>query len=303
MKGRRLALALLAGLALALMAVTIAFADDGDATRAGRKQVTIGQQFTLTLEVSAPGGATVELDPANESWSGLEVVRVLSQVAVPFGDHSLHRFDLIVAGFLPGDGAIQPAVIIVENGVGNARLLPPIQLTIVSTLAADAPLELSSLPPTVAIDGAESAFLVPAVYAGSVLAMLLVALLVFLAGRWLANHRHPVVSGEAPAPRPLADLGSAESQIDLDPVGAYRVLAATVRHVIAERYDVPAASLTAREIQGRMESKGIDRWQARLVAGLLQECEAVVYAGYVPAPERRRADISMAREIIEGAAT
>ena len=101
----------------------------------------------------------------------------------------------------------------------------------------------------------------------------------------------------------MPDLGQAERLLDVDPVGAYRALAAIVRKVISDQYGVPAASLTAREIGGRMESQGVDRWQARLVSGLLQECEAVVYAGYVPAAERRHADLSMARQIVEGSAS
>jgi hypothetical protein len=35
------------------------------------------------------------------------------------------------------------------------------------------------------------------------------------------------------------------------------------------------------------------------VGGLLEECDAVVYAGYRPASERRLADLNMAREILE----
>jgi hypothetical protein len=50
-----------------------------------------------------------------------------------------------------------------------------------------------------------------------------------------------------------------------------------------------------------METSGADRFAARLVGGLLEECDSVVYAGYRPAAERRRADLTMAREIVEGA--
>ena len=48
-----------------------------------------------------------------------------------------------------------------------------------------------------------------------------------------------------------------------------------------------------------MEASGVDRWQTRLVGGFLEECDAVVYAGYLPAAERRQADLTMAREIVE----
>ncbi len=103
----------------------------------------------------------------------------------------------------------------------------------------------------------------------------------------------------APAP-PTIDLQDAASIIDTDPVRAYRALATVVRHLLSNRYGFPAFALTTAELQRRMEAEGVDRWQSRLVGGLLQECDAVVYSGYRPAQERRQADLNMAREIVEG---
>ncbi len=290
-----------AGLACLLGSASVAFAEDGDSAQTTRSDSEIGEQFTITLAVVAPPAATVELDPANPSWAGVEIVRVVSQESVPANGQSIHTFEVVVAGFLPGVGEIQPAVTIIESGVGTPRLLPPLRIAIFSTLAADAPLELSPLAPAISVEGAESPFLKPAIFGGGALAIMLTALGIMLTGRWV-NARRPVKVADPGEELVLVpDLGRAEQLLDLDPVGAYKTLAATVRNVISERYGVPAASLTAREIQGRMESSGVDRWQARLVAGLLQECEQVVYAGYRPAAERRRADLSMAQEIINGA--
>ena len=109
-----------------------------------------------------------------------------------------------------------------------------------------------------------------------------------------------IVADERPDP---PDLGTAEGLIDSDPVRAYRGLAALVRRVLADRYSLPANALTSRELQRRMESHGVDRWQTRLVGGFLDECDAVVYAGYLPAAERRQADLTMAREIVESELT
>ena len=95
-------------------------------------------------------------------------------------------------------------------------------------------------------------------------------------------------------------LTGAEGLIDSDPVGAYRTLSSVVRGALGSKYGFPASSLTTPELKRRMESAGVDRWQARLVGGLLEECDAVVYAGYRPAGERRNADLNMAREIVEG---
>jgi hypothetical protein len=48
-----------------------------------------------------------------------------------------------------------------------------------------------------------------------------------------------------------------------------------------------------------MVRRGMDRWQARVVGGLLDQCDAVVYAHYRPAVERADADLTAAYEIIE----
>jgi hypothetical protein len=48
-----------------------------------------------------------------------------------------------------------------------------------------------------------------------------------------------------------------------------------------------------------MSRRGHDRWQARLVGGLLSQCDAVVYAHYRPAGGRADADLTAAYEIVE----
>jgi hypothetical protein len=79
----------------------------------------------------------------------------------------------------------------------------------------------------------------------------------------------------------------------------YRLLALCVRRFLSERYGFPALALTTSELEQRMEAAGVDRWPARLVCGLLNECDAVVYARYVPAATRAEADNAMAYEIVE----
>ena len=49
-----------------------------------------------------------------------------------------------------------------------------------------------------------------------------------------------------------------------------------------------------------MSAAGVDGWEERMARELLRECDAVVYAGYRPAVERRVADLRIAREIVGG---
>jgi hypothetical protein len=115
----------------------------------------------------------------------------------------------------------------------------------------------------------------------------------------MAFARRPRRTIESPEERRVPSLPDPEQLMAGDPVAGYRTIATTVRFTLGERYGIPAPALTTRELQRRMEAAGIDRWQARLAAGLLEECDAVVYAGYRPATERRLADLNMARELVD----
>ncbi|MFN0146876.1 MAG: hypothetical protein ACKVT1_10210 [Dehalococcoidia bacterium] len=275
-------------------------ADEGDTATLGTATTLIGQQSLLVLEVSAPAGSTVEVDPAAPSWNGVEVVRVANTSERPGGSGIIHRLELTVAPFRPGAGTFAPAVNVVDGAGVTPRLLPPVSWTVVATVNDGERLELSPLPPPAAIDGAESALLRPAIAAGALAGVLVLAAGVVVAVRWLAGRPQPVPE-MALVPLLTPDLAAAESLLGHDPVAAYRALALTVRSEISKRYGLPATALTTSELQSRMELQGIERWNARLVAGLLTECDAVVFAGYRPAAERRAADLNMAREIVEGA--
>jgi hypothetical protein len=169
---------------------------------------------------------------------------------------------------------------------------------VAATLPEGAPIELSPLAGPQGIAGGESPLLRPAVGLGAVAAVAAAIGATWLGAGWWRRRPRPETLEPRPQ-RPAYDLSDAEGAIEHDPVRAYRALALAVRSVLAGRYGFPAGALTTGELQARMERAGVDRWEARLVSGLLEECDAVVYAGYRPAAERRRADLTMAREIVE----
>lgn len=295
------------GLAAALVAAAVAVAvalpagsaaaDDGDAVSGAVATLLIGQQSPLVLEVSAPRGATVEVDAANPSWNGVEVIRAGTPRVTEANGRAIYRLDLIVAPFTPGEGSFAPAVNVIVDGQLTPRLLPPVSWTVRLSLAADAPLELSPLAPPRAIEGAESPFLKPLLALAAVTIVALLVAVALFAWRYRQAHRREPEVAPLPPLRP-PDLGMAEKLIDRDPVSAYRTLASTVRLALSRRYGLPATALTTGEIRRRMEAEGVERWHARLVGGLLEECDAVVYAGYRPASERRQHDLTTAREIV-----
>ncbi len=287
--------------AVAALAVALpAAADGGDSATLSRSAALIGQQLVLTLQVVTPSGATVDVDPAAQSWNGVDVVRVESQSSRDSGDQAVHTVTVVVAPFATGSIAFAPSVLVTANAVSTRRALPSVRLDVAPTLGPDDKLELSPLPSPRAIGGAESPLLKPGIAAGILAGVLLIGAGGFFGWRAVARRMRREAPAVEVAP-PVPDLGGAEALMDADPVAAYRKLAASIRVVISDRYGFAAYALTTGELQGRMEARGIDRWQARLVGGLLQECDAVVYAGYRPAGERRQADLTMAREIVEAA--
>jgi hypothetical protein len=288
-----------AGLVLgaSLAAAPRALADDGDRAALSQPAALVGEQLTLTVEVLAPRGATVDVDPAHASWGNVEFVRIASTATRDEGEQVRYVFELVVAAFAPGEQPFSAAVNVITAGEVAPRLLPAMLLAVVPTLAPGDD-QLSALPGPRAIEGGESPLLRPLIGAGA--ALVLIVLGTGIVAGAAALRRRP--ASAAPVAQPGLDLGPAALLMDTDPVAAYRFLGATVRAVLTRRYGIPAVALTSGELEGRMEREGLDRWQARLVGGLLQECDAVVYAGYRPAAERRHADLTMAQEIVEAGA-
>jgi hypothetical protein len=268
-----------------------------DSVRLSRPSSLLGEQVVMVLRVTAPQDATVELTPGTPTWAGVELVGVDSVSRAKSGDGVAWVFEARVSPFLPGEFDFAPTVAIIEGSDARAVTLPPVRFTARPTLAADAELVLTPLPEPRAIGGAQSPLLVPAIASGAAIAAAVVGLLGWLAVRRLRNAlRGPAQREQPPALPP--SLEGAQGLLHTDPVAAYRMMSAVVKAELARRYQVRATALTSTELRRKLEDGG-DRWQARLVSGLLEECDSVIYAGYRPAGERREADLTMAREIVE----
>ncbi len=297
---RRLPILLL----LVLIACSVAIGRGADAradsdVRLSQPSAVIGEHLKATFRVTAPRGSTVEVTPGGESWAGVELVSIDSVNQLNQPDGVLWLIEATIAAFAPGDLSFAPTVSVVTGSEAQTVQLPGVPFRVLATLAEDASLELSPLAPPVAIAGAESAWLRPGIAAGIIAGAAIVAALVWLAAR-AASRRLRRTGAPLAAPGVPRTLEGAEQLLHSDPVGAYRLMSAVVKADLAERYGVRATALTTSELRRRLESGG-ERWEARLVAGLLEECDSVIYAGYRPAAERREADLTMAREIIGAA--
>lgn len=298
MTGRAMFALMLAAL-IAIPAWVGAQAPD-EGVELGQSSALVGQQVAMTIRIATDSDSTVELTPGTESWNGIELVRTERPVSMEVDGGLLWTIEAVVTGFFPGETEFAPTVAIVTGTDVRARTLQPVRLTVASVLAPDAPLVLRPLAPPVAIAGGESPWLRPGVAAGLAGVVLITLAIMLVLWRLL---RRSLRRGSAPMPvLAIADeagLETAERVIETDPVAAYRLMSSVVKTELAKRYGLRATALTTNELRGRLERAGADRWEARLVGGLLEECDAVIYAGYRPALERRAADLTMAREIVE----
>lgn len=296
----RLALAGALALLLALPLAAAAQAPDAVEAALARPAARIGEPVALTIALVVPADASVELDPSAPSWGDVRLLRVLSRESAAVEGGVRHRIEALVAPFAPGVLAFAPALRVVTDAGAAAVAGPPLTIDAPSALAPGEPLTISPPPPLTPVGGAQSPLLWPAVGAAALAAVALTAAAATLGLRWWRRRPN---AAEAPlpeaAPDPARALDAAAALLDADAAGAYRAIAGAVRRDLGERYAFPAPSLATGELEPRMEAAGVDGWEARLARELLRECDAVVYAGYRPAPERRRADLAVARELVE----
>lgn len=269
-------------------------------------RVTIGDPIHLTVTIVSPPGTriTTEIegqlapfevlsaDPPQQRQVGGETQLVLRYTIAAYRTGTLQIGPLEVAYTLP------------DGSSGTARSAAPIAVTVESVIPpGETPTDIRPLKPQATLPAPPS--LTPIEYGAGILVAL--ACMLALAGAVLLRRRVRAVRPQ-PAPTP-AEIARAELDRilaqDLPARGEliehYRLLAACIRRYLTQRFGLPATTLTSGELAAQMEERGINRWAARLVSGLLSECENVVYARYVPAPTRLLADNAMAYEIIDAA--
>ena len=278
--------------------VTVHATVDGD-------DVTVGDRITLTIVVEHDDGVAPALPQGTSAFGPFEVLAAEPpQERTLGGGRRETVLVFTVAAFHTGDLEIPAIAVPYRDAAGNpARATAPaIPITVVSVIpAGQSPTDIRDLKPQLAVPGGTPAYLRPALTTAAAAAgigfMLLVA-------RVLRRRRAP---SQASPPLSPEDEASAELEriaaSGLPARGAhkehYRLLGSCIRRYLTGRYAFPAFALTTAELEEQMVRHGVDRWQARLVSGLLQECDDVRYGQYEPAAARADADLTAAFEIVE----
>jgi hypothetical protein len=265
-------------------------------------RLTVGDRLRVIVKLTAEPGTTVTLAPGS-----LPDPFVLTKQPSTSTNGREVTLTLDMAVFATGDLQVPSLRLAFKERNGNAGevVTRPTSVKVESVLpdnTADA--QLRPLKPQAEIPepGAFEA-LVPV---GVAFALVAVALLAFLILRKRSKPREQAVEVEDESfeeaedkARAMLDRAGAAFAQDADYVAYYSTLANTLREYLTARFGFPAFAMTTTEMQDQMVRRGMDRWQARIVGGLLNQCDAVVYARYRPAAERADIDLTAAYEIVE----
>lgn len=269
------------------------------------RRATLGDRVRLTVTVVHGDAVLITAEPP-EPREGLTLVETVPVTTVVQADGQLRsEFGFTFAAFELG--VLQPAAVRIlwlhEDGrSGSTQVLPP-PFEVASAAVGD-PSALRPLKPQAEYGEPPAAWVRPAIAGGAVAVLLLVGGLAL----WLRRRRTPepvaapvvVAAGpEADARRALEELASSGLLQAGDFGTFYGTIAVVMRRYLEARFVFPATALTTPELDARMDDAGIERWQSRLAEGLLDRCDAAVYAGYVPDPVAADHDLTVAFEIVE----
>jgi hypothetical protein len=263
---------------------------------------TIGDRVTLTVRVRHTSDVVVTVErPAIEGTEVLGDAQPVTEVGADGSVITTYAFRYQVFTL----GEIAPGMLrvrwLLEDGTTGLTTRDGAVMTIIP-VRAPGDLELRPLKPQAGVAGAPPAWIRPAAVG---LALALVAILV-VAGLaiWRRRPRDtyevgPVAVAEGTARERLDAL----RRVRLDGEEAfqhyYGEIALVVRGYLGQRFAFNATALTTSELERRMTGHGVDRWQARLVGGLLDRCDRAVYARQYPEPASADHDLTVAYEIIE----
>ena len=266
---------------------------------------TVGDRLTLTITVEHSADVSMTGPGFGADFGGLDLVRIAPPVDAAAASGRV-RTTLVytLAAFRTGSFTVPPLALAYTTADGRAGTVAtgPAAVTVRSVLA-EGDADLRPLKPQLDIDTGAPSPVAPALFVAVFVALTAAGYVLY--GR-IAATRPPPLATEVPAPAPAADADARDALDALassglaagDPVEYYARIAATVRAYLSARFDFAAYAMTRSELERGAAHAGIDRWPARLTANLLEQCDAVQFAGFLPAPERREADLTAAYEII-----
>jgi len=267
--------------------------------------LTVGDPVTYKLVLEVDEGTRVALAPA----AFPPEVELLGSPAETRRDLDNGREEVTltfrVAPFVTGQVDVPPLPVRFTNEDDTSGVIEaPGSIILVNSVLTPTDLERRDLKPQAMIGTPPATWVGPAL-AASVGALILIVGAALWRRSVLRRRAmyvpppRPVVLGPEDLARDALDKAGIAFREDGDYEAYYTILGNVVRKYLADRFEFPAFALTSRELEEQMMQRGLDRWQIRVVGGLISQCDSVVYRRYRPAPERAEHDLTAAYEIVE----
>jgi hypothetical protein len=259
---------------------------------------TVGDRLTLRIEVDHPDGVTIEGPRFGDNFGGFEIV----EAPPPSRSDTHTTIAYTLTSFDTGALTLPPLEVRYRGPDGAGSLMTEARTVQVRSVLSPGDEALRPLKPQLSIADDPPSAVVPVLF-------VIVFLLLTLWGYWLVRSAIKARPAEpAPVAPVLTPADRARDALDaLVASGAasrdvrehYARLAEIVRAYLSERFGFPGYAMTRREMERGMARAGIDRFAGRVTANLLEQCDAVQFAGFRPPPERIDADITAAYEIVQ----
>ena len=269
------------------------------------REVTLGDRVRITVIVTHTEALLITADPPSRS-DALQLIEAIPAETATLPDGSLQtELAFTVAAFTLGvqdPGALRIYWLSQDGNAGEVQAIPP-TFEVTSALLDNSG-ALRPLKPQAAFGEPPPAWLRPAIIGGVLLALALIGAL----GVRRLRRRRPAAAPppenlertpETAARRRLEQLASSGALSGGDYEHFYGTLSVVMRDYLEARFEFNATALTTPELDRSMGGYGVERWQARLAGGLLDRCDAAVYAGRRPDPGSADHDLTVAFEIID----
>jgi hypothetical protein len=269
-------------------------------------RLTVGDRFHYVVTLDVENGTEIGIAPGAlpPEFELISTPRTTTKAAG--NGRSTLTFDIEIAAFVPGDLTVPPLDLEFKELDGDEGTIttPAGRILVASVLPADgSPIEVRDLKPQLEISSSNAVGIFIAALAAVLVLLIIVAVLIYRSMRPkpvpVAVVADTTEMGAEDRARTILEAAGVAFARDRDFVQYYGTIAVTMRNYLTERYGFHAFALTTVELRNEMSRRGIDRWQARLVDGLLTQCDSAVYARYMPALERADLDLTAAYEIVE----
>ena len=273
--------------------------------RAQPTEITLGDHIRLLLTLRSPKDTNVEIPNIGQALSPFEVLKVRpTPTQRSNSPNNVIEVEYTITIFTVGQISIPPVAVYYtdEKGVRQVAASEEIPVVVRSTMGSGDPAGLRDIKPPVEIPRGPLPLREWGLTGIAAMAVLgSIGLLVRLIATRRPREIIPEIGGPPPREWARAEL-TRIAAMDLPERGEYKryyaLLANCTRRYLAGEYGPWAMGCTTRELNQEMERRGLDRWQTRVVSGLLDECDAVRWAQYMPARERARQALTMAYTIL-----